>query len=460
MRLLRTPLVTVLAAAALLCALVGASAASAAPASKESTSASACKPDQLLVSSGCVGRRGAQRHIEAMVREAMPELGLRSTIMRVDTGEEPLVNAGFGNSMKGVPASPKMYFRIGSIAIPYLINLLLQLEDEGKLSLNAKLSKYRPNFPEANEVTLRMLADVTSGYPDWIQGNEPFQKQLLENPFRQWTSNELLQWAFTEPVACAPGTCFHYAHTNFAILSQVIAQVTGESVSKLVRERVLAPLGLDHTQVSRYPAMPGEALHAYTGERGVYEDDTFWSPSWSIGDGTIMASPIADVVRGAREIGRGDLISADANAERIAPDLGRDPALHQEHLLRAGDHGRQRLGIPEPVHRRLHRRLRLPQSAGHLGRHRHHTAAAKLRQRQGQRDDPDDPAGRIHQPEAPDRTARRLTPYHPVPNIGVPRRKVGCSKNWPAMKDLAGWGQFLSGGRKRASVSDGPGTAI
>jgi CubicO group peptidase (beta-lactamase class C family) len=319
MKLLRAPLVTVLTAAALFCALLAGASAAGAAVPKESTSASACEPGQLQVSSGCVGRRGARRHIEAMVREAMPELGLRATIMRVDTGEKPLVNAGFGNSMKGVPASPKMYFRIGSIAIPYLINLLLQLEDEGKLSLNDKLSKYRPNFPEAGEVTLRMLADVTSGYPDWIQGNEPFQKQLLENPFRQWTSNELLHWAFTEPVACAPGTCFHYAHTNFAILSQVIAQVTGESVSKLVRERVLEPLGLDHTQVSRYPAMPGEALHAYTGERGVYEDDTFWSPSWSIGDGTIMASPMADVVRGAREIGRGDLISAHANAERTAP---------------------------------------------------------------------------------------------------------------------------------------------
>jgi 8-oxo-dGTP pyrophosphatase MutT (NUDIX family) len=99
MRLLRAPLVTVLTAAALLCALAGASSASAAPAPKESTSASTCEPGQLLVSSGCVGRRGARRHIEAMVREAMPELGLRATIMRVDTGEEPLVNAGFGNSM-------------------------------------------------------------------------------------------------------------------------------------------------------------------------------------------------------------------------------------------------------------------------------------------------------------------------------------------------------------------------
>ena len=291
----------------------------AAPQTAAASGTAACAPGQLRVSTGCVDRRGARRHIEAMVRDAMPELGLRATIIRVDTGEQKLVDAGFGNSMKGVPASPKMYFRIGSIAIPYLINLLLQLEDEGKLSLNDKLAKYRPNFPEAGEVTLRMLANVTSGYPDWVQHNEPFQKLLFENPFRQWSSNELLHWAFTQPLACAPGTCFHYAHTNFAILSQVISKVTGESISKLMRERVLDPLGLDHTQVSRYPAFPGPALHAYTGERGIYEDDTFWSPSWSIGNGTVMTSPIADVVHGAREIGRGALISAQANAERTAP---------------------------------------------------------------------------------------------------------------------------------------------
>jgi D-alanyl-D-alanine carboxypeptidase len=330
---IRLPLAVLVACIALLAA-VAAPASAAGPDSTASASA-ACAPGRLHVSSGCVGRRGARRHIEAMVREAMPELGLRATIMRVDTGEQPLVDAGFGNSMKGVPASPKMYFRIGSIAIPYLINLLLQLEDEGKLSLDDKLAKYRPNFPEANEVTLRMLADVTSGYPDWVQHNEPFQQLLFENPFRQWTSNELLHWAFTQPVACPPGTCFHYAHTNFAILSQVISQVTGQPISKLMRERVLEPLGLDHTQISRFPAMPGEALHAYTGERGIYEDDTFWSPSWTIGDGTVMTSPMADVVRGARELGRGALISAGADKERIAPtSVGKIPQF-SKHLYYA-----------------------------------------------------------------------------------------------------------------------------
>src|SRR5262249_44756408 len=149
----------------------------------------------------------------------------------------------------------------------------------------------------------------TSGYPDWIQGNETFANLLLANPFRQWTANELLHWSFSQPLVCAPGTCFHYAHTNFAILSQVIARVTGESVSKLMHERFLGPLGLDHTQVSRFPAFPGPALHSYTGIRGVYEDSTFWSPSWTIGDGDVMAATIGDVVKAAREIGRGTLIS-------------------------------------------------------------------------------------------------------------------------------------------------------
>jgi D-alanyl-D-alanine carboxypeptidase len=281
--------------------------------------ASGCPSGQMKVSTGCASRAAAQAHVEAMIREAMPEMGLRASIVQVETGDQALVRAGFGNSMKGTPARPDMYFRIGSMAIPYLIDLLLELEDEGKLSLDDKLAKYRPSFPNAGAVTLRMLASATSGYPDWIQGNEPFQRLLLENPFRQWTSNELLHWAFTMPVVCAPGTCFHYAHTNFAILAQVISQVTGKPISTLMRERFLGPLGLDHTQISRFPAMPGEALHSYTDERGVYEDSTFWSPSWTIGDGTIMASTMGDAIRGAREIGRGVRVSKHANEERLAP---------------------------------------------------------------------------------------------------------------------------------------------
>ncbi|HUB98363.1 MAG TPA: serine hydrolase domain-containing protein [Solirubrobacterales bacterium] len=315
-KVLRSSLATLLLCGALLASF--ASGAVAAP-KNAAAGSPGCPSGQIRVSTGCVERITARRHMEAMIREAMPEMGLRATILQVNTGTQPLVQAGFGNSMKGTPASPHMYWRIGSIAIPYLIDVLLQLQDEGKLSLDDPLSKYRPNFPEADEVTLRMLASVTSGYPDFIQENEAFQKLLFENPFRQWSPDELIHWAFTLPVVCKPATCFHYAHTNFAILSQVISKVTGRSISALIQERVFGPLGLRHTAITRYPAFPGPGLHAYTGERGIYEDDTFWSPSWSIGAGTVMTATMGDTVRGFRAMARGALISKQANRERISP---------------------------------------------------------------------------------------------------------------------------------------------
>jgi D-alanyl-D-alanine carboxypeptidase len=278
-----------------------------------------CKAHELRVASGCVTRATAARHVAGITRGAMRSLGIRATILRVDTGNRQLLGKAFGSSMAGVPARRNMHFRIGSMAIPHLITLLLQLEDEGRLSLDDKLSTFLPGMPDADRITLRMLANNTSGYRDWIQGNQPFVDLLLANPFKQWTPAELLAQAFARGPACDPGTCFNYAHTNYAVLSKVIATVSGHSVGSLMHHRIFKPLGLRHTAISSKPAMPGPVLHAYTAERGTYEDSTFWSPSWTIGAGTIMSATIGDIARTARAIGTGALISHKANRERFAP---------------------------------------------------------------------------------------------------------------------------------------------
>ncbi|MGH2940872.1 MAG: serine hydrolase domain-containing protein [Solirubrobacterales bacterium] len=265
-----------------------------------------------------MSRPTAAGHVRALVRQATGELNLRAAIVRVDTGSQTLAEIAHGNSMTGTPASTDMYFRIGSIAIPDMITVLLQLQDEGRLSLEDKLSKYRPELPNADRITLRMLATNTSGYQDWIQGNLSFVETLFANPFRFWTPSELLQIAFARGPICEPGTCYRYAHTNLSVLSEVIAKVTGHSAEQEIRERVLQPLGLRHTQISRYAAFPGQALHSYTIQRGFYEDATFWSPSWTIGAGQVMSATIGDVARTARAVGSGALISPAAARERVA----------------------------------------------------------------------------------------------------------------------------------------------
>ena len=84
-----------------------------------------------------------------------------------------------GESITGVPATKDMHFRNGAVAISYVATLLLQLVDENKVSLDDRLSKWLPDIPNADRVTLGQLALMTSGYRDYVIGNAAFERTLL-----------------------------------------------------------------------------------------------------------------------------------------------------------------------------------------------------------------------------------------------------------------------------------------
>ena len=210
-----------------------------------------------------------------------------------------------------------MKFRPGSMAIPMMTTLALQLQQQGELSLDDTLSKWYPEYPNADKVTLRMLASVTSGYPDFIQENPLFQAAQLAQVFRHWTDDELLQYAFALPVVCDPGACFHYAHTNFILLGNVIQEVTGKSITELLQTKYLDPLGMTETKITKEPAIPAPALHAYDSERGVYEESTGWSPSWGLGDGLIMTSTLRDMTTLFKAVGSGKVLSKDSVSQQV-----------------------------------------------------------------------------------------------------------------------------------------------
>ena len=296
-----------------------------------SASAGTCPTGEISTAAGCETIEQARRGVEGIVDQAVAENGLRAALVRVEAGDRRLATIARGESMAGVPAIQQMHLRIGSMAIPHLITLLLQLQDEGRLDLDDPVSNWLPQVPNADEVTLRMLASSTSGYPDWAQRNQAFLDTLFAEPFKQWKQSELLKIAFDLPLECDPGTCFVYAHTNFMLLQKVIQKETGESVARLIRRQVLRPLGLRQTAISALPDIPEPVLHAYLGDRGFYEDSTFWSPSWTIGKDTIMTATTRDITNAARAVGTGALISKRSSRERFAPvTVGLSPSMTED----------------------------------------------------------------------------------------------------------------------------------
>ena len=119
------------------------------------------------------------RQIAKVVRATMRENDLKAVILSVRVGKREVVTRAFGNSMTGVPASTRMHFRNGNVAIAYLTTILLRLQDRGRLSADDKLSNWFPGLPAANRITLRMLANSTSGYSDYVRSDADLMRRGL-----------------------------------------------------------------------------------------------------------------------------------------------------------------------------------------------------------------------------------------------------------------------------------------
>ena len=277
-----------------------------------------CADGQIATSEGCVSVSEASEKVGAIVREAMPRLKLKAVLagFAVDGNPPALIAEGF--SMTGVPASSDMKFRNGAVAIAYMGTVLLQLRDEGVIGLEDSLSRWFPDYPNADRVTLRMLINGTSGYADYVT-DEGFIRDYYADPFRHWRPEELVAIGLKRPLACDPGDCWSYAHTNFVILGAVMEKASGQSMRDLIHKRIIEPLGLTGTQSSQTPAIPEPVLHAFSAERGRYEETTFWNPSWTLADGAVMTSTIGDVLRSVEVIGSGALLTPASHAEQIAP---------------------------------------------------------------------------------------------------------------------------------------------
>jgi CubicO group peptidase (beta-lactamase class C family) len=271
-----------------------------------------------------------QQQIASIARDAMAKYHLKALIVRVTTGGDDTFTGALGESMTGVPATPAMHVRNGMIAYSYIATILLEFVDENKISLDNKLSEYLPDLPRSDAVTIKMLANSTSGYADYV-----YQPAVLNgiyaDPFRQWTTAELIKIGTSGPSQFPPGTNWAYSHTNFAILGTVLAKVAGQPLSRLMRRYIFEPMGLRHTQGSDTPQIPEPVLHTFSSERrealGIppgtpfYEETTFWNPSWTTPQGASQTTDIADLTTSIAAIGSGKLLSPKSHHAQVDPNL-------------------------------------------------------------------------------------------------------------------------------------------
>ena len=268
--------------------------------------------------------------IQSVTRAFIAKNHLRAAIVQVRSNGANVYSGAFGDSMTGVPATPDMHFRNGALAFTYMSTLLLKFVDEKKTTLDTKLSTYFPDLPNAQHITLRELAQMTSGYSDYV-----YQPETLDgfnrDPFRQWTPGELIHIGVSKPMEFAPGANWGYSHTNYVILGGVLAKIAGMPLADAIRINVLEPMGLTQTAASTTPEIPAPVLHAFTSERrgalgikpGVpfTEEATYWNPSWTTIEGAVETTTITDLSLSIEAVAAGKLLSTASSRAQIVPSV-------------------------------------------------------------------------------------------------------------------------------------------
>ena len=224
---------------------------------------------------------------------------------------------GFGETMLGEGVAPHRdtVFRVASCTKSFTCTMLLMLRDRGQLNLDAPITDFVPAFlplaPEAAPVTptVRMLMTMSAGFPT----DNPWGDRLEE-----MTRAELDELVATGiRYSSTPGTGFEYSNLGYALLGEVIAEITGRSYMDAITAEILEPLGLTSTRFEHDPRPTSETALGYRLVNAVWESQPFTSPGVFSAMGGLF-STATDLVRWSLWLGRA-LDPEDTSAGPLSP---------------------------------------------------------------------------------------------------------------------------------------------
>jgi D-alanyl-D-alanine carboxypeptidase len=160
------------------------------------------------------------------------------------------------------PLTTNTLFSVGSISKTFLAALIGRLAQRGTIGLDDPLSRYEPDFPNAANISLRMLLNHTSGIMDLFSAPS-VSDSILAHPTATWTAAQVLARVGKLTYFSPPGKGYHYSNTNYVLLGLVVEKVTGQTVAALVRAAFLTPLGLGSTYMQTEEKAQGPMAHGY-----------------------------------------------------------------------------------------------------------------------------------------------------------------------------------------------------
>jgi CubicO group peptidase (beta-lactamase class C family) len=168
----------------------------------------------------------------------------------------------FANREWQVPNTVSARFEIGSITKQFTAAAVLQLAEQGKLQVEDKLSKYFPDYPKGDSITLHMLLNHTSGIYNY--SDNPAFFDLNPNTPIAALKDTLLNLFKNKSFYFSPGTWWRYSNSNYLLLGYIIEKVSGQTFQDYIFKNLLQKAGMANTGILRHDTIVPRFANGYT----------------------------------------------------------------------------------------------------------------------------------------------------------------------------------------------------
>ncbi|HEU4932799.1 MAG TPA: serine hydrolase domain-containing protein, partial [Pyrinomonadaceae bacterium] len=227
----------------------------------------------LLLSTTCLAQDSFEKKIDEYLRTQMQAQQIPGIALAVVRDGKIVLARGYGlaNVEHQVPVKPETIFQSGSTGKQFTATAVMMLVEEGKLSLEDKITKYFTDAPESwGNITVRHLLTHTSGMTDY-----PPDFDMR----RDYTEDDLLQRIKAIPLAFQPGEKWSYSNLAYVTLGILIHKVSGKFYGDFLQERVFKPLDMSTARIiSEADIVPNRAA-GYRVANGQLKNQNWVSPS-------------------------------------------------------------------------------------------------------------------------------------------------------------------------------------
>ncbi|MEE4176402.1 MAG: serine hydrolase domain-containing protein, partial [Bacteroides sp.] len=249
----------------------------------------------LLLGFGAAAQRSGNRN--AQLNRTLDELieqrfqpNEPGGVALVAKGDEVIYEKAFGmaNLELEVPMQTDMVFRIGSVTKQFTAVAILQLLEQGKLSLQDDITKFIPNYPtHGHTITIHQLLNHTSGIMSYTDNPEVFN---LESMRKQLNPEGLVDLFKNQPMNFAPGERFLYNNSGYILLGYIIEKVSEESYADYVRTQLFEPAGMEHSLYGDDKQILKNRAYGYQPIEDGYANADFLDMSLPYAAGSLMST--------------------------------------------------------------------------------------------------------------------------------------------------------------------------